>query len=61
MDFNGWKNLNGSESKRNKIWLDKDSKFYNNSSKSWLQNNNLEIYATHDERKSVVAVRFVEP
>ena len=26
--------------KRNKIWVDKGSDFYNTSMKSWLQNNN---------------------
>ena len=27
--------------------------------KSWLQDNNIEIYSTHNEGKSVVAERFI--
>ena len=27
--------------------------------RSWLQNNNTEMYSTHTERKSVVAERFI--
>ena len=33
----------------------KNSEFYNRSMKSWLKSNNIEIYSTHNERKSVVA------
>ena len=28
---------------------------------SFLQNNDIEMYSTHNEEKSVVAVRFLEP
>ena len=38
--------------KRNKIWVNEGSEFYNTSMKSWLQNNNIEIYSTIDERNS---------
>ena len=27
---------------------------------SWLQDNNIEMYSKHNERKSVVAGRFIE-
>ena len=27
--------------------------------KSWLQGNNIEMYSTHNEEKSVVAGRFI--
>ena len=30
--------------KPNKIWVDKDSEFYYRSMKSWLQENDIEIY-----------------
>ena len=30
-----------------KIWVDENSKFYNNSLKSWLQDNDMEMYSTH--------------
>ena len=40
----------------NKIWVDKGSEFYNRSTKTWLENNDIEIYSTHSEGKSV---RFI--
>ena len=39
--------------------IDKDRKFYNRSIKSFLQNNDIETYLTHNEEKSVVAERFI--
>ena len=27
--------------------------------KSWLEKNDIEIYSTHNERKSVIAERFI--
>ena len=45
--------------KQNKTWVsDKGSDFYNRSMKSWLQGNDIEIYSTHYEGKSVSAERF---
>ena len=41
--------LNESKPKPNKIWIDKTSEFYNRSMKSFLQNNDTEIYSTHNE------------
>ena len=41
------------------MWVDKGSKFYNRSMKSFLKNNNTEMYSTHNEGKSVVAERFI--
>ena len=43
-----------SKRKPNKIWVDKRSEFYIRSIKSWLQDNNIEMYLTHNEGKSVV-------
>ena len=51
--------LNGANRKPNKIWVDKGSKFYNRSMNSWLQDNNIEMYSTHNKQKSVVAERFI--
>ena len=45
--------------KRNKIWVDKGSEFYNISFKKWLQDNNIEMYSTNNEEKSVIAERFI--
>ena len=47
-----------SKRKQNRILLDKGSEFYNNSFKKWLKDNDIEIYSTHNEGKSVVAERF---
>ena len=41
------------------MWVDKGSDFYNRSMKSWLEKNNIEMYSTHNEGKSVVAERFI--
>ena len=45
--------------KPSKIWIDKGSKFYNNSFKKWLKDNDIEMYSIHNEGKSVVAERFI--
>ena len=42
-----------------KIWVDKGSKFYNGSMKPWLEKNDIEMYSTHNEGKSVVPERFM--
>ena len=42
----------------NKIWVDKWSEFYNAYFKKWLRDNNIVMYSTHNEGKSVVAERF---
>ena len=45
--------------KPNKIWVDKGSEFYNASFKKSLQDNDIVMYSTHNEGKSVVAERFI--
>ena len=45
--------------KPNKIWVDQGSEFYNNSFKDFLKMNNIEMYSTYNEVKSVVAERFI--
>ena len=44
----------------NKTWVDKGSEFYNNSFKKWLQDNDIAMYSTHNEGKSVVAERSIK-
>ena len=51
--------LKKSNRKRNKIWVDKGSEFCNSHFKKWLKDNNIEMYLTHNEGKSVVAERFI--
>ena len=45
--------------KPNKTWIDQGSEFYNNSFKDFLKINNIEMYSTCNERKSVVAETFI--
>ena len=51
--------LKDSNRKSSKIWVDKGSEFYKNSFKKWLQDNNIAMYSTHNEGKSVVAERYI--
>ena len=51
--------LKKSNRKPNKIWVVKGSEFYNNSFQNWLQDNDIIMYSTHNERKSVFAERFI--
>ena len=51
--------LKESNRKPNKIWVDKGSEFYNSSFKKWLKDNDIEMYSTHNEGKSVIAERFI--
>ena len=47
------------ERKPNKIWVDQVSEFYNRFFKKWLKDNDIKMYSTHNEEKSVVAERFI--
>ena len=47
------------ERKPNKIWVDQGGKFYNRSIEDFLKINNIEIYSTYNEGKSVAAERFI--
>ena len=51
--------LKQSNRKPNKIWVGKGSEFYNGTFKKWLQDNDIVMYSTYNEGKSVVAERFV--
>ena len=50
--------LNDSKRKPNTIWVDKGSEFYNGLMKLWPEKYDIELYSTHNERKSVVPERF---
>ena len=45
--------------KPDKILVDKDNEFGNKSIKSWLQNNDIEVYSTHNKGKCNVAKTFI--
>ena len=51
--------LKQSNRKPNKIWVDKGFEFYNAYFKKWLRDNDIVMYSTHNEGKSVVAERFI--
>ena len=56
--LNGFqKNLDESNSKPNETRVDGGSKFYNRWMKVWLKKNDIGMYLTHNEGKSVVAER----
>ena len=42
-----------SNRKPNKIWVDQGGEFYNNVFKKWLSSNNIIMYSTYNEGKSV--------
>ena len=52
--------LNKSKRKSNKIWVDPGSEFYNNNFKKWLKDNDIVMYSTYNEGKSIVAERFIK-
>ena len=51
--------LDESNRKPNKLWLAKDTEFNNRSMESILQNNDIEMYSTKNEEKSVIAEKFI--
>ena len=48
-----------SNRKPNKIWVDQGREFYDNVFKKWLSDNDIIMYSTYNEGKSVVAERFI--
>ena len=51
--------LKQSNRKPNKIWVHKGSEFYNASFKKWLRDNDIVMYSTNNEGKSIVAEIFI--
>ena len=58
---NAFQKIVSERRKPNKIWFDQGSEFYNNLFKRFLKINNIEMYSTYNEVKSVVAERFIGP
>ena len=52
--------VNGSNRKPNKLWVDQEREFYNKLMQEWLDNNDILMYSTHKEGKSVIAERFIK-
>ena len=51
--------MNEPNSQPNKIWVHKKSEFSNRSMKSWLQDNDIEMYSANNDEKSVVGEGFI--
>ena len=51
--------LDKSNRKTNKMWVDKGNEFCNRSMKLRLQYNDIEMYSTRKERKSIITERFI--
>ena len=49
-----------SNRKPNKIWVDQGGEFYNNVFRKCLSDNDIIMYSTYNEGKSVVAERFIK-
>ena len=56
---NAFKKIISEGRKPNKIWVDQGSEFYNKSFTDFLKMNNIEMYSTFNEGKSVVGERFI--
>ena len=52
--------VNECNSKPNKLWVDQRREFYNKSIQEWLDNNDILMYSSHNEGKSVIAERFIK-
>ena len=48
-----------SKRKPNKIWVDQAGEFYNHNFKKWLSDNDIIMYSTYNEGKSVAVERFI--
>ena len=58
--INGFnKIIKKSNRKPNEIWVDQGGEFYNDVFKKWLWSNNIIMFSTYNEGKSVVAERFI--
>ena len=48
----------GSGRKTSRLWVDKGTDFYNQTFKKYLEQNNIQMYSTHNEGKAVVVERL---
>ena len=56
---NAFKKIISEGRKPNKIWVDQGSELYNKSFTDFLKINNIDMYSTFNEGKSVIAERFI--
>ena len=54
------KTVNKSNRKPSKLWVDQGREFYNKYVRKWLDKNDILMYSTHNEGKSVISERFIK-
>ena len=52
--------VNEFNGKPNKLWVDQKREFYNKLMEEWFYNNDILMYFTYNEAKSVIAERFIK-
>ena len=52
--------VNESNCKPKKLWVDQGREPYNKLMPEWVDNNDILMYSTHDEGKSVISERFIK-
>ena len=52
--------INKFNSKPNKLWVDQGKEFYNKPKQECLNNNDILMYSTHNQGKSVIAETFIK-
>ena len=52
--------VNETNCKPNKLWVDQKREFYNKLMQEWLEINDILMYSTHKEGKSVIAERIIK-
>ena len=52
--------VNESNRKPNKLWIDRGREFFNILIQEWLKNNDILMYSTHNEVKTVITERFTK-
>ena len=57
--INAFKKIISEKRRPNKIRVDQGSQFYQKTFKDFLKINSIEMHSTYNERKSVVAERFI--
>ena len=52
--------VNETNCKPNKLWVDQRREFYNKLMQEWLEINDILMYSSHKEGKSVIAERIIK-
>ena len=52
--------VSGSKHNPNKLWVDQGRESYESPMQKWLDNNDISMYSTYNEGKTVVDERFIK-